>query len=219
MGTFKFSPIDFDKVDDRHIVVIYHPASDWLADLEIAVEDPEAKRLGVEPPIATHAGKIFKTDVKFQIPIEKGMLWWKSKAVDTLLPGIYIFEETPKGVTHSDFKGKYGNSTCVEIRKRVIPFNDLGIATMKDSTIKNYQRSFSYGWPAFITQPLHTILGIDLVKRTILGVEICSALVATIINDGCRAIKAVLDFCDEYNTNPLEIQINPNWERDTDVQP
>jgi hypothetical protein len=221
MESFKFSPINFDKLNDGHVVIIYHPANDWLADLELVVENPEANRLNVPPPYATHVGKILvvKEGEKLQIPITKGMLFWKSKAIDTLYPGTYIFEETPKGVTHSDFKGKYGTSTCVEIRKSVVPFNDLGIAAMKDSTIKNYQRSFSYGWPAFITQPLHTFLNIDLVKKTILGAEICSALVATIVNDGCRAMGIALHFADEYNTNPLEWQINPNWERDEEVQP
>jgi hypothetical protein len=221
MEPFKFSPIDFSKVGNEHVMLVYHPTNALLADIEVMVERPEANKLGIPKnyAISTHVGKILKIDDPLDIPLQKGMLWWKKQVIQTLQPNTYIFEEGVGGVEVSVFKDKYASSTCIEIRKRIVPFNDLGIATMKDSVIKNYQRSFAYGWPAFITQPFHTILGVDLVKKTILGMEICSALVATIVNDACRAVKVALDFTDEYNTNPLEWQVNSNWVRDTNVQP
>ena len=218
MEKFAFSPINWDKVGTQHVLIVYHPRTDLVADLETDIERIEANKKGFprEWPLATHCAKILT--ITEYTAISRSKWFGLKKETHVLTPNTYVFEEGVAGDGYSVLKDKYGDSDCIEIRKRLDQMDESDLKVSKDSTIKYWQMSVSYGWPSFVFQVGH-VFGIDLKKKTIRGMQICSEVCANIVNDIRRAKNQTFDFPNPANTNPFDWQVNEIWVRDTDVQP
>ena len=217
MDKFNFQPIDFNKLWTGHIGLCY-TTGELLADLEIGVQRPEARKRGVpdDYPVSTHVWIVLGVKEAYTISKEFKFLWMKRTKNITLTPGVWVFEEQPTGFNPS-LISKYFNSKNIEIRKRKVPFTEEQIIALQDSILKYWEESITYGYLAFFTQPVHTILGKDITTEVNEHMLICSEVAAVCVNDACHKGGEQPDFKDEANVNPLEWQLNEKWVVDTEV--
>ena len=219
MNKFEFTPIDFSKLHTGSVLLCFS-SKNLLADVEIAVERPEARRRGIpdDYPLATHVAMILEVKTPYTISKQVGFLFWKKTKNITLNPGILVFEETSDGFTINPIS-KYYNTNCVQVLRRVKPFTPEQIITLQDSILKYWAESITYGWLAFVTQPIHTILGKDVISKVNENMMICSEVGAVCVNDTCHSVNEPYDFEDEANVNPLEWQVSEKFEQDVEIQP
>ena len=219
MDNFVYKQIDWSKVTTGD-VILHYSSGDLIAEVEIIVERAEANRLGIPKNyrLSTHIAIPLEFTSDYTLTKNIGFLWFKREIRLTLAAGKYVFEEQIKGVEENPIS-KYYNDETVEIRRRKIPFTLEQRLVFQEAVLKAWHDSYSYGWLAFFTQPAHTILDKDLTTKVIQGAKICSEYFACAVNDACLSNLDKEDFPDPANTNPLEIQINENWERNTEVQP
>jgi len=219
MNNFVYKQIDWQKVTTGN-VILHYSSGELIPNIEIAVERAEANRLGYPKDyrLATHIAIPLEFTSDYTLTKNVGFLWWKREKKLTLAAGKYVFEEQISGVEENPIS-KYYNDDTVEIRRRKIPFTPEQRLVFQESVLRAWHDSYSYGWLSFFTQPAHTILDKDLTTKVIQGAKICSEYFACAVNDACLANLDAEDFTDPANTNPFEVQINENWERDITVQP
>ena len=217
MNKFEFKEIDFSKLWTGHIGLCY-TTGELLADLEIRVQRPEARKRGVpdDYPVSTHVWMVLGVKDPYTISKEVSFPWFNRTKSITLTSGVWVFEETPTGFQISPIS-KYFSSKNIEIRKRKQEFTGEQIIALQDSILKYWEKSITYGYLAFFTQPVHTFLNADVTKEVNQHMLICSEVAAVCVNDACKGGNQAPDFEDEANTNSLEWQLNDKWMIDQDV--
>ena len=205
---------DLTKLKSGDFVLCYGKG-DLLADTEIAVQEIERKRLGLPEnyPIATHVQLIVA--IKDPTTMTRKKYFGLKTETHILTPGVYIFEEKADGVEYGLFIDRV-TSTAV-IKEPSSPYGEIGENAFRDYAIRSWVNSVTYGWISFVKELPH-VFGWTQNTNTINWSMICSEFFAVCTNVACLALGRVKSFQNEGTTNPLEVDINKDFQVKTNIK-